>query len=231
MNASAQLMGLAAAWLLYFLVHSALASLTMKQWVARSRPDWMPAYRLFFNTVATVLVLPPLAMTWLFRGPALWSWTGVWFWVSLLLSLAAVGGFFVSLRYYDGKEFLGLRQWRGKVRSVADQERLHISPAHRFVRHPWYFLGLLLIWTRDMDPALLTSAVAMTLYFVIGSILEERKLVRYHGKAYAQYRRRVPGLIPLPWRYLCRDEAERLRREADEDEHRDSGPTRPETHS
>jgi len=78
------------------------------------------------------------------------------------------------------------------------------------VRHPWYFLGLVLIWTRDMDPAFLLSASAMTLYFVVGSLLEERKLIRYHGEVYRRYRKRVPGLIPLPWKYLPAEEADRL---------------------
>jgi protein-S-isoprenylcysteine O-methyltransferase Ste14 len=208
-----QLWLLLAAWLAYFALHSALASLAAKRWVARRHPDWMPAYRLFFNAMAGLGVLPPLALMLAWRGEPLWQWSGPWYWVSLAISALALAGFAWSLRYYDGQEFLGLRQLRGGVRSVEDQERLHISPLHRYVRHPWYFLGLLLIWTRDMDPAFLLSALAMTGYFVLGSLLEERKLMTYHGAAYLEYRRRVPGLLPLPWRHLTREQAERLLRE------------------
>lgn len=199
-------------WLAYFVSHSLLASLAMKRWVARHRPRWMPAYRLFFNLTAILLVLPPLAMTFAFRGEPLWQWSGPWRWVSVGLILAAVLGFFWSLRYYDSAEFLGLRQWRDRVRSVEDQERMHISPLHRFVRHPWYSLGLVLVWSQDMDPAFLTSAIAISLYFVVGSRLEERKLMIYHGAAYREYRLRVPGLIPLPWRWLTREQAQGLMR-------------------
>lgn len=207
---STQLWILAFTWLGYFVVHSLLASLGAKHWVARRHPDWMPAYRLFFNALATLLVLPPLAMTLLWRGEPLWQWSGPWQWVSLGLTALALLGFLWSLRYYDGQEFLGLRQWHGHIRSVADQERLHISPLHRFVRHPWYFLGLVLVWSRDMDPAFLISAIAISLYFALGSFLEERKLLTYHGRAYREYRARVPGLIPLPWRYLTREQAQRI---------------------
>jgi protein-S-isoprenylcysteine O-methyltransferase Ste14 len=205
---------LAFAWLAYFLLHSLLASLRVKRWVAQHLPGLMPAYRLIFNTMAVLLLLPPLAMTFLFRGDPLWQWTGPWHWVSLGLTGAAVFGFAWSLYYYDGQEFLGIRQWRGRIRSVEDQERMHISPLHRYVRHPWYFLGLILVWSRDMDPAFLTSAIAITLYFVVGSRLEEHKLIEYHGDAYRAYRTRVPSLIPLPWRYLTKDEARRLARKA-----------------
>jgi len=197
-------------WLAYFLIHSLLASLTVKQWVARKRPDWMPGYRLFFNISATLLLAPPLVMTFAFRGEPLWQWSGVGFWLANGLALAAIWGIFWSMRYYDGQEFLGLRQLRDRVRSVEDQENLHISPVHRYVRHPWYFLGLLLIWSRDMDPAFLTSALAMTVYFIVGSRLEERKLMQYHGAAYKEYRGKVAGLLPLPWKVLSKADAQRL---------------------
>jgi protein-S-isoprenylcysteine O-methyltransferase Ste14 len=65
-----------------------------------------------------------------------------------------------------------------------------------------------------MDPARLLSAVLISLYLVVGSWLEERKLLVYHGAAYRNYRRLVPGLIPLPWRRLSRKQAEALLRRA-----------------
>jgi protein-S-isoprenylcysteine O-methyltransferase Ste14 len=211
MNAiDAQLMILAQAWIAYFLLHSLLASLGVKRWVARLRPDWMPAYRLFFNALAVLLLIPILWLTFAYRGPPLWQWQGIWSWIVNGISVLALAGFVWSLRFYDSGEFIGLRQWRDNRRKVEDQERLHISPLHRYVRHPWYFLGLLLIWTRDMDPALLLGATFITLYFIVGSRLEERKLLEYHGEAYRRYMARVAGLLPLPWRRLARHEAAEL---------------------
>jgi protein-S-isoprenylcysteine O-methyltransferase Ste14 len=126
------------------------------------------------------------------------------------LALAAIFGFWLSLRSYDMQEFLGLRQLQFHDRKVEDQERFHLSPFHRYVRHPWYFFGLVLIWTRDMSVTTLLSSVFITLYFVIGSRLEERKLLVYHGDVYRRYMARVPGLIPLPWKFLTADQAEAL---------------------
>ena len=58
-----------------------------------------------------------------------------------------------------------------------------------------------------MDPAWLVSCIAITLYFAIGSRLEERKLVAEFGESYRRYQRRVPGLVPLPGRRLSRADA------------------------
>ncbi len=202
------------AWLFYFLLHSLLASLAAKRLVARRWPRLMPAYRLFFNAVAALTLVPPLWLTCRWDGPWLWRWEGPWWWLANGLALVALGLFWWSLRWYDSGEFIGLRQWRRREGRVEDQERLHISPLHRWVRHPWYSLGLVLIWTRDMNAAWLWTAILASLYFVIGSRLEERKLMTYHGRAYARYRERVPGLLPRPWRHLSREEAEALEREA-----------------
>ncbi len=201
-------------WLGYFLFHSLLASLWLKARVARRRPGLMPYYRLVFNTLAVVLILPLLALMWRFGGEPLWHYRGVWDLLRFGLMGLAMAGFIWSLRYYDSREFLGLRQLRENLHQIEDQERLHISPLHRYVRHPWYSLGLLLIWTQEMDAARLTSALMMTGYLVLGSLLEERKLLVYHGERYRRYRERVPGLIPLPHRHLTRKQAEELLKDA-----------------
>jgi len=210
-EADAARLGLIAlAWLGYFALHSALASLALKRWVARRFPSWMPGYRLAFNALALVLLIPPLALTYAERGPWLWQWTGFGWWLANGLAVAALLAILWSLRWYDGRELLGLRQWRGRVLSPEDQERFHLSPLHRFVRHPWYSLALVLIWTRDMDLAFLVTAVMASLYLAIGARLEEAKLLVYHGEVYRRYRERVPSLIPLPWRFLTAEAAERL---------------------
>lgn len=198
------------AWLAYGAVHSLLASFAFKNWVARRWPDAMPAYRLGFNLFAVVALLPVLWLVYGTQGDWLWRWTGVGAWLANGLALAAIAGVMFSARAYDMDEFLGLRQMRQDDRGVRDRESFRISTLHRFVRHPWYCLGLVLVWTRDMNGPLLVSAVAITLYFVVGSRLEEHKLIAMHGDAYRRYRERVPGLLPLPWKSLTEEEAAEL---------------------
>ena len=208
------LLWIALGWLLYGAIHSLLASFAFKDWVARRWPSAMPAYRLGFNIFAVVALLP---IAWLVHGAEsewLWRWTGAWAWLANGLALAALASFWFSSNTYDMGEFLGLKPLREKRTDAAEHDGFRISPLHRHVRHPWYSLTLVLIWTRDMNGPLLVSAIAITLYFIIGSRLEENKLIAMHGNAYRRYRERVPGLVPLPWKRLSEKQASELLRDA-----------------
>jgi protein-S-isoprenylcysteine O-methyltransferase Ste14 len=198
---------IALAWLLYGLLHSWLASQTCKQGLARHWPAALPLYRIGFNVVATLLLLPPLWLTLAQGGEALWHWPA---WISWPAAGLAVAGLVWSLRDYDGGEFLGINQWRRHACETEDREALTLSALHRHVRHPWYALGLLLLWTRDLNAAWLVTAAVVTLYVWLGSRLEESKLIALHGDAYRRYRERVPALFPWPGRTLSRDEAGEL---------------------
>lgn len=194
----------------YFVLHSFTASLWLKQHVARSLPALVPWYRLLFNLLATLLALPLAWIAWRYPGEPLWQWQGIMFYLMNGIALLALLALLYSPRLYDMREFLGLRQLQTKTREVNDLEHFHISPFHRFVRHPWYFLILVILWTRDMSSNQLLIYTLVTLYLFIGSRLEERKLVVYHGEVYKAYRRRVAGLIPLPWKILSRQQADEL---------------------
>ncbi len=116
-------------------------------------------------------------------------------------------GFMWSSRAYDMRVFMGLEESRTDAPTG-----FGLSPLHRWVRHPWYALGLLWLWTRDMDSARLAAALTITLYVWLGAYLEDRKLEREWGARYRDYRAKIPGLLPRPWRYLSRSEYENLRR-------------------
>ena len=192
-------------WALYALFHSLTASTMCKAIVHRRWPSIYASYRLLYNLLAVVFLFPLVAMTLHTPGPQLWTWTGASAWLLNSIVALALLSFLRSGGGYDLMAFLGLRP-----PASIDKPRLVISDWHRFVRHPWYSLALLLIWTRDMSAATFVSAEAITMYFVIGSRLEERKLVAEFGQRYRDYQRKVPRLFPLPWRVLSKKEAQKL---------------------
>jgi len=108
-------------WLAYFLIHSVLASLGVKHWLAGRYPALIPAYRLLFNLFAVLLLIPPLYLTYGWQGPWLWRWTGIGWWLANGVALLALALFYWSLRYYDIREFIGSRQWQARERNVEDQ--------------------------------------------------------------------------------------------------------------
>lgn len=204
------LVPLGIAFVVYFVMHSLLASLWLKRWVHHKWPQLMHAYRLTYNFLAILLLIPLLWFMQQNPGALVWQWTGWLAWLMKGLTVAAILGFIWSLKSYDNMVFLGVTQWRNRHRETGDPEHLHISTLHRFVRHPWYFFVIVILWSQDLHLAQLVMYGLITLYFVIGSRMEERKLIAHFGEAYREYMRQVPGLIPLPWRWLSKAEACRL---------------------
>jgi len=189
----------------------------IKLWFAQKWPKIMPFYRLIFNILAIVLSLPLLIVMIVYPGESLWQWHGIGFFVTSTLALLALAGFVISLQYYDLSEFWGTRQLKEHNTCMHDQEHFHISPFHRYVRHPWYFFSLVIIWTRDVSTVQLLVFLLVSGYFLFGSLLEERKLIAYHGAVYKKYQQKVAGIFPLPWKILTAKQAELLLREYQSD--------------
>jgi protein-S-isoprenylcysteine O-methyltransferase Ste14 len=197
-------------WGAYGALHSLLAATAVKRWLAVQAPRLMPAYRLAYNLLACLGLLPILWLLWRHPGPWLWRWRGPMAWLMNGLGASAALALVASPGAYDLAEFLGLRQLRERRTGWEEQEPFRLSVLHRFVRHPWYSLSLVALWTRDMSSLRLASALWITAYLVLGSYLEEQKLLARFGGVYRDYRARVPGLVPRPWRTLSREEARRL---------------------
>jgi protein-S-isoprenylcysteine O-methyltransferase Ste14 len=74
------------------------------------------------------------------------------------------------------------------------------TPAlYKRMRHPLYVGWTIAFWaTPTMTVGHLLLAATLTGYMLVAVVLEERDLVAHFGRAYEEYRRRVPMFIPLP---------------------------------
>jgi len=183
----------------YGAFHSLLASPWAKRLARRAFGEAAGrGYRLAFNLLAIITLLPVLAVPALEPGPPLYSLRWPWAGLALAGQAAALLVLAIGLLQTDPWHFLGLRQL---VQGEAGEPRLIVTGLYRWVRHPLYTAGLAFIWfTPWMSTSLLALNLALTAYIYIGSALEEQRLTSEFGEAYLAYSRRTPRLIPRPAR-------------------------------
>ena len=200
MNPISAAMVLTLYFLGYGVIHSLLAATPVKRWVRRafglSSDHW---YRLTYNIFATITLLPMLAMMVLLPSQTLYVVPSPWRWLMLGgQALAALAILFTLLQ-------TGLFHFVGLSQLFADRPEengsLNVGGFYAWVRHPLYTFSLVFIWlTPVMTTNTLVAFILFTIYFFIGSHYEERRLVAEFGAEYEDYRRQVPGIVPLPGR-------------------------------
>jgi len=67
------------------------------------------------------------------------------------------------------------------------------------IRHPWYAGGMVIIWARDLDVSAIVTNLILTGYFIVGTVLEERKLSVEFPEAYKEYQQKVSMFLPYQW--------------------------------
>ena len=195
---------LAVLWIIWCVIHSGMISLTATDLAKRWLGPHYRFYRLGFNLLATATIIPVVLYARSLDGHVLFRWDGLFVGVQVLL-LAISGLLFIAgARHYDMLQFLGIRQIRtgNAHNALTESGHLDTTGILSLTRHPWYMGGILVVWTayRSMDIASLVTNVILTTYLIVGTILEERKLVVEFGEDYREYQKRVPMLVPVPWR-------------------------------
>jgi protein-S-isoprenylcysteine O-methyltransferase Ste14 len=186
---------LAILWLLYCLLHSVLASRSVKtklqQGLGIGKNNYRLGYNLFALLSLVALILGHLSVPSivLFNAPLVQTIGSV-----VLLLTGGIIMFICIKKYF--LQLSGLR----KLPPSATAAVLETGGIHRFVRHPLYlgtfiFLaGLLLLFP------LLSNFIAVLIiivYTMIGIRYEENKLIAEFGEFYRSYQKKVPRIIPF----------------------------------
>ena len=182
---------------LFAVQHSVMARRWFKERWTRLVP-W-PVERstyVLFSSVALILMF----RYWRPLGGNVWSLDDTT--ASLVLwSLFAFGWGLVLVCTFLINHFdlFGLRQvWLYATRRPYTRLRFATPGPYRLVRHPLYVGWFFAFWaTPTMTLSHLLFAVATTAYILVAIRFEERDLVHEHGRAYDEYRRRVPMLWPF----------------------------------
>jgi protein-S-isoprenylcysteine O-methyltransferase Ste14 len=183
---------------LFAVQHTIMARPAFKRWWTRFIPA--PMERSTFVLLASLILLL-LFWQWRPLPQTIWSFDSP---VSrgLLVTLSLAGWLFALLStcMVDHFDLFGLRQvWlhlRGKAYRPTG---FRLVGFYKVVRHPIMLGFLIAFWaTPHMSLGHLLFAGVITGYVIFGTTIEERDLVGYFGEQYREYRRHVPGLLPLP---------------------------------
>jgi protein-S-isoprenylcysteine O-methyltransferase Ste14 len=188
-------------------LHSLFVTHWWRRFLRRHFPRRHVFDRLAYVTGSTVSL--GVLMWWLRGLPAttLFDWPGWWAPLRWLGLAAALLMFYLGARGYDGRFFLGLSQVRHFLQgNAAGEPPFRTEGVLGHIRHPWYTGAILfLICCLPVTDVNLVWRGVFVAYTVIGTELEERKLLRDLGEPYAAYRQRVPRFFPA-WRRLLRPE-------------------------
>ncbi|MGN6249688.1 MAG: methyltransferase family protein [Ginsengibacter sp.] len=185
---------LVAFWIAYYSLHSLLAATSVKDWFRNKMGKTYRYYRLSYTIFATITLLALLVYQYSFFSPELIHSTALKYISVILLVLPGM----VIMAISVGKYFLLLSGIRSLYSSVVTPE-LKVNGIHRYVRHPLYSGTILFVTGLFFIFPTLNNLIAVVLliaYVLVGLIFEERKLIKEFGKAYIQYRSKVPKLIP-----------------------------------
>jgi len=182
--------------ILWGLIHSILASLSLKFLIKnRFGEKVIRYYRLVYNIFAVVSFLPIIGLLIVLRDNQLYSIPKPWVVFPLLAQFLSLLFLVIGLKQTGALEFLGLHVFMGAIEPKP--QSLNKSGLYKYVRHPLYSAGLILLWCSPvMTTNSLIVSICLSIYIVVGAIFEERKLVIEYGDIYRDYRRKVPMLIP-----------------------------------
>jgi len=126
------------------------------------------------------------------------GWQGSMVFLQALLLTVALLYFFAGAVHYDFLQFIGIRQIRDGIsrKTLAGSGEIDTTGVLGVIRHPWYFGAIIVVWARGLTVATLITNIILTVYLIVGTYLEEYKLVLEYGDKYRSYRDKVSMFIP-----------------------------------
>ncbi len=183
--------------------HSVLASLQVKKFILKQFGKAIAFYRLFYNIISLIT----LYLIWEYSphpSAKIYKLNPPFDYLVLIPQLLSLAGIVWCFRYISLKEFSGLSQIERFLKNNYSENDLdekltfRIQGPYKYSRHPVYFFSIIFLTFRaEMDLFYLTVVIVFIIYFYIGSVYEEKKLIQIFGEEYQKYQKEVPRIFPI----------------------------------
>lgn len=188
-------------WISYCVLHSILISTTATEFLKRKLKKAYKYYRLFYNIIALVTLIPVMIYTDSINGDSVIIWSGYLFIPQYFLLSVSIMLIISALFNYDLLQFIGFRQiFNNRThRVLSTSGMIKENGVMGLVRHPLYSAVFILLWARDLSIVSILMNIVLSGYLIIGTLLEEKKLVAELGNEYKDYKNRVSMFFPFKW--------------------------------
>jgi protein-S-isoprenylcysteine O-methyltransferase Ste14 len=188
---------IASMWIAYCLLHSFLISTVLTDFLTRLLKDYYSFYRIFFVFISVALLIPLIKYTDQLDSNIIITYSPSLNIIHNMFILSSVSiflwAFFID---YDSLSFFGIRQiLNRKKKKINTSNDLKRNGLLGVVRHPMYFALIIYLWCQTFTAIDIIVNIMLTIYIIIGTMLEEKKLVLEFGDAYVKYQQEVPMLI------------------------------------
>jgi protein-S-isoprenylcysteine O-methyltransferase Ste14 len=187
---------LAVLWIIFCVLHSLLASIKVKQWIAKGSGNFFKYFRLYYTLFAFINFAIVLFYQITIPSPYIFSPTVASYSLGIFMGSLGLGLMTICIKKYFAN-LSGLKTLF--VDEIKTGNSLLITGVHRYMRHPLYTGTFLFIWGLFIFlpyASILISNFIITVYTLIGIRFEEEKLTREFGNSYEEYKKKVPKIIP-----------------------------------
>lgn len=187
-------------WTGYCVLHSFLISTGFTKFVIRLLKKYYAFYRLFYVILSIILLIPLINYSSQLDSKIIITYTSPWSAIRYLFMYGSLLLFFWAFFFnYDSLSFFGIRQIMnfGKPGTTNPDAAIKKNGLLGVVRHPMYFTLIIFLWSTIFTLMDLIVNTLLTIYVIIGTMLEEKKLVLEFGEAYVNYQHEVPMLVPF----------------------------------
>jgi methanethiol S-methyltransferase len=187
-------------WAGYCFLHSFLISITVADAMSRMLKEYYAFYRIAYVLISLALLVPLIRFTEHIEQTIIITYVFPWSLIRTVLTAGSILMFAWSFFFdYDALSFFGIRQIMNFRRPEKSGQpgALRKNGLLGIVRHPMYFTLIVYLWCQTTRVVDVVVNIVLTVYVIVGTRLEERKLVREFGESYLSYQHQVPMLIPF----------------------------------
>jgi methanethiol S-methyltransferase len=191
---------IASLWIAYCLLHSFLISTSFTGFMIRLLKNYYAFYRIFFVFISLVLIISLINYMDRFDNNIIITYVPPLNVIRYIFILGSLLIFFWAFFFnYDSLSFFGIRQILNlrKTEKISPSKDLKRNGLLGVVRHPMYFALIVYLWCQTFTVAGIIINIILTTYAIIGTMLEEKKLILEFGDTYVKYQQEVPMLIPF----------------------------------